>query len=99
MGLPFPSPGNLLNPEIQCVSPALAGGFFTTEPLGKPIILNIRRIKNTGFLNGSAGKESACNAGDAGRHRLDAWVGRIPWRGNGNPLQYSYLENPMDREA
>jgi len=31
----FPSPGNLLNPGIKLVSPALAGGFFTTEPPGK----------------------------------------------------------------
>ena len=30
---------------------------------------------------------------------FDPWVGRSPGEGNGNPLQYSYLENPMDREA
>ena len=35
-GLPFPSPGNLPDPGIELVSPALAGGFFTTEPPGKP---------------------------------------------------------------
>ena len=35
-GLPFPPPGDLLDPGIESVSPALAGGFFTTEPLGKP---------------------------------------------------------------
>ena len=35
-GLPFPSSGNLSDPGIKPVSPALAGGFFTTEPLGKP---------------------------------------------------------------
>ena len=35
-GLPFPSPGDFLNPRIEPVSPALAGGFFTTEPPGKP---------------------------------------------------------------
>ena len=34
-GLPFPSPGDLPNPGIKPVSPTLAGGFFTTEPLGK----------------------------------------------------------------
>ena len=34
-GLPFPPPGDLSNPEIKPVSPALAGRFFTTEPLGK----------------------------------------------------------------
>ena len=35
-GLPFPSPGDILNPGIKPASPALAGGFFTTEPPGKP---------------------------------------------------------------
>ena len=35
-GSPFPSPGNLPNPGIKPASPALAGGFFTTEPLRKP---------------------------------------------------------------
>ena len=35
-GLPFPSPGHLLNPGIEPASPALADGFFTTEPPGKP---------------------------------------------------------------
>ena len=38
-GLPFPTPGDLPDPEIELTSlasPALAGGFFTTEPPGKP---------------------------------------------------------------
>ena len=35
-GLPFPSPGHLPGPGSEPVSPALAGGFFTTEPAGKP---------------------------------------------------------------
>ena len=43
-GLPFPSPGDLLDPEIESTSPGLAGGFFTTEPPGKPR-LQYRRIK------------------------------------------------------
>ena len=34
-GLPFPSPGDLPDPGIKPMSPALAGGFFTTEPPGK----------------------------------------------------------------
>ena len=38
---------------------------------------------------GSDGEESACNAGDLGL----IWVGNIPGEGNGNPLQYSCLEN------
>ena len=45
---------------------------------------------------GSAGKTSACNAGDPGS--IPGW-GRSPGEGNGNPLQYSCLENPMDRGA
>ena len=38
-GLPFLSPGNLPHPGIKPMSPALAGGFFTTEPPGKPIMM------------------------------------------------------------
>ena len=36
-GLPFPSPGDLPDPGIEPVSPALAGGFFSIETLGKPL--------------------------------------------------------------
>ena len=37
--LPFPSPGDLPNPVIELASSALAGGFFTTDPPGKPSVL------------------------------------------------------------
>ena len=49
-----------------------------------------------GFPGGSNGKESACNAWE-----LDSIpeLGRCPGEGNGNPLQYSCLGNPMDRGA
>ena len=40
------------------------------------------------------GEESACNIGDSG---LIPWLGRSSGEGTGNPLQYSCLENPMDR--
>ena len=36
-GLPLPSPGDLPDPGIEPTSPALAGGFFTTAPYGKPL--------------------------------------------------------------
>jgi len=49
-----------------------------------------------GFPHSSLGKESACNAGDLG---LIPGSGRSPGEGNGNLLQYSCLENPMDRGA
>ena len=46
--------------------------------------------------NNNYGKESACNAGDPGSI---PGLGRFLGEGNGNPLQYSCLENPMDRGA
>ena len=49
--------------------------------------------------NGSAGKESACNAGNIGDTGSVPGSGRSPGGGNGNPLQYSCLENPTDRGA
>ena len=48
-------------------------------------------IITMGFLGGSKTKESACNEGDLG---LIPGLGRSPGGGNGNPLQYSCLENP-----
>ena len=48
------------------------------------------------FTGGSDDKESASNAGDLG---LIPELGRSPGEGNGKPLKYSCLENPMDRGA
>ena len=47
-----------------------------------------------GFPCGLAGKEFTCDAGDLGSI---PGLGRSPGKGNGNPLQYSCLENPIDR--
>ena len=49
-----------------------------------------------GFPGGSVGKESACNVGDLGSI---PGLRRSPGGGSDNPLQYSCLENPMDRGA
>ena len=49
-----------------------------------------------GFPGGSDGKESTCSAADLGSI---PGSGRSPGEGNGYPLQYSCLEDPMDREA
>ena len=43
------------------------------------------------------GKESTCSTGDIGNMGLIPGLGRSPGGGHGNPLQYSCLENPMDR--
>ena len=52
--------------------------------------------EHEGFPGVSDGKESACNARHPGSI---PGLGRSPGEGNGNPLQYSCLENPMDRGA
>ena len=53
-------------------------------------------LEGLGFPGGSEGKASAYNVGDLGSIPE---LGRSPGEGNGNPLQYSCLENPMDRGA
>ena len=53
-------------------------------------------IKYEGFPCGLAGKEPACNVGDLGSIPR---LGRSPGEGNGNPFQYSCLENSTDRGA
>ena len=52
-----------------------------------------------GDTNGSASKERTCNAGDTGETGSIPGSGRPPGGGNGNPLQYSCMKNPMDRGA
>ena len=54
------------------------------------------RVLQRSFRGCSEDKVSACNAGDPGSI---PGLGRCPGEGNGNPLQYSCLENPMDRGA
>ena len=53
-------------------------------------------MQGLGFPGSSVGKESACNAGDPA---LIPGSGRSPGGGHGHPLQYSCLENPVDRGA
>ena len=72
------------NPTLMILLLALSG-----DPFFQPTF-------SLGFPHGSDGRESACNAGDLGSiPELE----RSPGEGNGNPLQYSCLENPMDRGA
>ena len=61
-----------------------------------PIIYKIIKKEIT-FIDGSDGKESFCNVGDPGS--IPGSSGRFPGGGNGNSLQDSCLENPMDRGA
>ena len=107
-GLPFPSPGDLPDPGIEPGSPTLQADSLSSEPLGeftvevyKDIIQQcyLRICKHFQFLQFPCGldsKESACSVGDPGSIPES---GRSPGKGNGNPLQYSCLENSMDRKA
>ena len=67
-----------------------------TKKLHTLAVLIISPYSPQDFPGGSDGKASAYNTGDPG---LIAGSGRSPGEGNGNPLQYSFLENPMDRGA
>ena len=71
--------------------PSPSSTSFMTQFPGSP--------RDTGFPHGSDSKESACNAGDAGDMGQIPGLGRFLGVGNGNSLQYSCLENPMDRGA
>ena len=60
------------------------------------LAINGELLRYLGFPGGSEVKASASNAGDPGSI---PGLGRSPGEGNGNPLQYSCLENPMDGGA
>ena len=64
--------------------------------MNSPQSLYIIEVTNTDFLGGSDGKASAYSVGDLGSI---PGLKRSPAKGNGNTLQYSCLENPMDRGA
>ena len=88
-GLPCPSPGNLSDAGIKPSPPAMAGGFFITEPPGKqrPVHgLNYyhycRICINLGLSWWLSGKESSCQCR---RYAFYPWVGKIPWRGKRQP--------------
>ena len=96
-GLSFPSPGDLSDPGVEPMSlaaPALVGRFFTTwdSTFLSGLCLNVTSSEKPGD---SDGKESACNARYLG---LIPGLGRSPREGNGNLLQYSWLENLWTEE-
>ena len=72
------------------------GEYIEEENLIMLLYLIPAAIIYWGFPGGSNGEESVCNAGDLGSIPV---LGRFPGEGNGTPLQYSCLENSMDRGA
>ena len=73
--------------------------FISWAPKSLQIMSATMTLKDTcsleSFPGGSDGKVSGCNSGDRGSI---PGLGRSPGEGNGNPLQYSCLENPIDEK-
>ena len=96
--------------EISCLSVASfaiifshsEGCLFTLLIVSFDVQKLLRLIRSHLFIfafisNILGGKESACQCRRYRRHRFNPWVRNCPGEGNGNALQYSCLENPMDR--
>ena len=68
-------------------------------PLKSEIKQKYQTLALSSHIDGSADKESTCNIGNMGDLGLILRSGRPPGGGHGNLLQYSCLENPLDRET
>ena len=80
-------------PACVCIPP-------NTKEQGMRMFSQIRALPRNctqGFPGGTGGKEPACHCGRHKRYGFDPWVRKIPWRRKWQRLQYSCLQNPMDR--
>ena len=104
-GPPSPSPQRLFllfqgRPKGVGISLGLRNKFAHVFWLLTDLSVRINPTKHIGGLPGwLSGKESTCNSRDAGVMGSIPGLGRSPREGHDNPLQYSYLENPMDRAS
>ena len=83
--------------ESQCVGLLYLGVLGKASLLSWPFYPHLHM--HVGFPGGTSGKEPPAYAGDIRDVSLTPGLGRSPREGNGNPLQYSCLENTMDRGA
>ena len=89
--------GNLISGFSSFSKASLDTWKFLVHTMLKSSMQSFKHdLTSMGFPGGSEVKASACNAGDSG---AIPELGRSPGEGNGNPLQYSHLENPMERGA
>ena len=86
----------MLNESIENRYPSPLSGLKEDASWGDFLTSKYDIYFPGGFPGGSEIKASACSAGDPGSIPVS---GRYPGEGNGNPLQYSCVENPMDRGA
>ena len=104
-GLPFPSPGDLPNPGIEPGSPRLQAEPLPSEPSVKPLKPKIICLFLYLFTVVWASqvalvvKNPPAKAEDLRDVVSSPKSGRSPGEGNGNPLQYSCLGNPLNRGA
>ena len=84
---------------IESTSSALAGQFLSTEPLANSLQRSFVATMKAGFSGSTVVKNPPANVGDAGGQGFIPESGRFSGVGNGNPPQYSCLENSMDRRA
>ena len=100
------SPSSLLSPIVRLSAPVVwdktASCWQTLTP-GHTLCSGHGpkhfKLPSTGFPGGASGKEPACQCSRRKRHGFDPWSVRSPGEGNGNLLQYSCLENLMDKGA
>ena len=88
---------------IECELSVPSFTLAITRVLFKVIFISVNKsiitVHQWGFPDGASGKEPTCQCRRHKRFRCSPWVGKIPWRRTQPPLQYSWLENPMDRGA
>ena len=92
----FPFSRESSQPRDQTQVSCIAGIFLTIQATREALNQISLPLYYRGFPGGSEVKASACNVGDLGSI---PGSGGSPGEGNGNPLQYSCLENPMDGGA
>ena len=89
--------------QCSCLENPRDGGAWWAAVYGlaqsRTRLKRLSSSSSMGFPGVSDGKESACSAGDRGDAGLISWSGRCPGEGTGYPLQYSCLENSLDRGA
>ena len=93
-----PPPGDLRNPGIKPRSPTLQADSLPSEPPEEPHTLDTRPLSRASQM-ALVVKNLPAKAGDLRNLGSIPGLGRSSSGGHGNPLQYSCLENPMDREA
>jgi len=77
----------------------IRGGYSGQRETKKEFVVKVQVRSDEGFPGGSVVKNLPVDAGDIRDASSIPGLGRFPGRGNGNPLQYSCLENPIDRGA